>query len=86
MYRSRINEDPEPAGMNWPTLQEMQHFVGGYVEHVRCDVAGVEIHMFVNEDGLRMGLPVNEYATMLYGAAPIVGNVWVWLGPLPPDA
>ena len=85
MYRCRINEDPEPAGDRMPTLGELQHFVGGYVEHVRLDVANGEIHLFVNEDGVSIGLPVNDYVSQLYGRS-IVGNVWMWLGELPPDA
>ena len=85
MYRCRINDDPEPAGNKWPTLQEMQHFVGGYVEHVLVYAAGGEIHLFVNEDGLRIGLPRNDYVSNVYGGQ-IVGNAWMWVGELPADA
>jgi len=86
MFRVRINGEAEGAGDRWPTLKEMQHFVGGFVEHVRVLTSdGEEIHMLVNEDGLRIGLPLNRVATLLYGA-PIVGNAWIWYGPLPADA
>ena len=101
MYRIRIHCDPEPAGEEWPTLAEMQKFVGGYVEHVLCRVAGHELHMFVNEDGRRLGLPINLVATCLYlgltdpplavlraleSGQVIVGNAWLWIGQLPDDA
>jgi hypothetical protein len=85
LYRCRICDDPEPAGNKLPTLAEMQHFVGGYVEHVQVFVAGGEIHLFVNDDGRRIGLPLNDYISQLYGE-PIAGNVWMWLGELPADA
>ena len=106
LYRIRIHCDPEPAGDEWPTLKELQHFVGGYVEHVLCRVNGQELHLFINEDGRRLGLPPNVFASAVYAgqfdpvkirtaieADPstlvgltIVGNAWLWIGELPPDA
>ena len=44
------------------TLEEMQKAVGGYVEI--CLVKGGQL--VVNEDGIPLGLPVNEAATNLY--------------------
>jgi hypothetical protein len=53
-----------------PTFKELQTIVGGYAEHVRilrADLPGfVYTSMFVNEDGLRLGLPRNAPATALY--------------------
>jgi hypothetical protein len=53
-----------------PTFPEMQAMVGGYVEHVRilrADLPGFTYtSMFVNEEGLRLGLPRNARATDLY--------------------
>jgi Domain of unknown function (DUF3846) len=85
MFRIRISGDSEPAGDTFPTLAEMQYFVGGYVEQARVVRGGEEYHLFFNEDGASIGLPINREASDLYGA-PIVGNVWVWHGALPADA
>jgi hypothetical protein len=60
-----------------PSLEEAQKFVGGYVEVVSF-VAPLEsgnhvAQLLVNEEGLLMGLPVNEEASRLAGQR-IVGN------------
>lgn len=44
-------------------LDELQSIVGGYIEVVRLKG---EIYMVVNEDGIRMSLPINNRATFLY--------------------
>jgi hypothetical protein len=41
------------------TLEEMQDFVGGYIEHYKG--------FYVNEDGLRLGLPRNEAVPVFVG-------------------
>lgn len=106
MYRVPVTGDPQPFGDRMPSLVELQTWVGGYVEHVGLQVNGQECHLFVNEDGRRLGLMPNEFATGVYGAQfderelrlaigqdprtldglTIVGNAWLWHGPLPADA
>lgn len=59
------------------TLQELQLFVGGYIEMLRLGDGRV---MFLNEDGKRENLPVNYRATAmmasrLRGDDYIVGTV-----------
>lgn len=54
------------------SLGEAQRLVGGYVELVRC-ASGAAL---VNEDGLRLGLPLNAAASQLVGR-PLVGAVVV---------
>lgn len=56
-----------------PTLEEMQAVVGGYIE--RVSFKGGE--MWVNEDGLGLGLPVNVKATELAQTGAFAGNVIV---------
>jgi hypothetical protein len=103
MFRVPARGAAEPAGDVFPQIEELQEFVGGYVEHVRVTIAQYEMHLFMNEDGLRLGLPPNVVASALYAATfppqslraalrrdpqvmnglTIVGNVWLWHGPLP---
>jgi hypothetical protein len=45
-----------------PTLEELQAFVGGYVEHVELRNVG---HGWLDEDGKMKGLPINQVATNL---------------------
>lgn len=53
-----------------PTLDAMKEFVGGWIEHVAVMYEGkYPTSMIVNEDGIRLGLPVNEAATRIYWAA-----------------
>ena len=63
------------------SLAELQSFVGGYVERLRLDSGQ---HMWLNEDGKSMGLPLNVIANILAheetGIAPedyIVGDVLI---------
>lgn len=66
-----------PAGAYW-SLEEMQKFVGGYIEVVRAKDGR---WMLVNEEGRIHRLPFNQNATDLYAAGsrtnPIVGCVLV---------
>jgi hypothetical protein len=68
LWRIPATGEPEPVGDEWPQLAELQRGVGGYVEHVLCRFHGEEAHLFVNEDGHRLALPRNEFATLLYAA------------------
>lgn len=52
-----------------PSLDEMQKFVGGFIELVTVLYKGKKCHMIVNENGIAEGLPVNETATEIYYAA-----------------
>lgn len=70
-------ESVEPKNGKAFTLPEMQGFVGGYIEALR--LANGKI-MWLNEDGKRLELPRNYYATtlatgILRRGDYIVGNV-----------
>jgi hypothetical protein len=52
------------------SLDEMQKFVGGYIEFVGTPMGQTFI---VNEEGLLRGLPINMAVSALTGR-PIVGN------------
>lgn len=52
----------EPADGKKFTLKEMQDHVGGYIERVSL---GGNDEMWVNEEGLLKGLPLNQKATAL---------------------
>ena len=62
------------------TLQEMQEFVGGYIEALRLDDGRI---LWLNEDGKRLNLNYNPWADFIAhergpGIAPndhVVGNV-----------
>lgn len=56
------------------SLEELQGFVGGYIEIVRMDD---EHLMVVNEEGKVYGLPINMTASMLIMRDTIVGDVLV---------
>lgn len=56
------------------SLEELQGFVGGYIEIVRMDD---EHFMVVNEEGKVYGLPINMTASMLIMSDTIVGDVLV---------
>ena len=66
-----------------PTLEWLKEIVGGWIDIVRCDssINGFAYPMMVvNDEGLRLELPYNEFATRLYRRGdPIVGNVVVCL-------
>lgn len=65
--------DIEPANGQTFTLDELQAFVGGYIE-----VVGLRDgrYMVVNEDGHRLELRPNAYAS-LYARQVILGDVVV---------
>lgn len=74
--------DPGPKGI---TLDVLQGIVGGYIEFIRLGGTATRAQvLIINEDGLRLNLPVNETATQrVRGAHPrhrdagtiIVGDV-----------
>lgn len=59
---------------NAETLEDLQAFVGGYIERVRV---AEDKSLVVNEEGLLQGLPFNARASVLYGVhihgQPILG-------------
>lgn len=57
-----IAHEIEPAHGPAFTLQELQAFVGGYIEAVYLSDGRI---MFINEDGKREELPINAIATEL---------------------
>jgi hypothetical protein len=78
-----------PAGDS-PSLEELQEWVGGYIQMVEFD--GGKLYM--DEDGLFKQLPVNQVATeLVHAKAPglyvhpygIVGNVLLESEPIPSD-
>lgn len=61
-----------------------QRIVGGYIEAVRGQTTdGDQVVFYVNEDGIRLGLPTNHTATRLWhrlnsaAEQPLLGNVVV---------
>lgn len=56
-----------------PTLEEMQEYVGGWIEIVRVKFEGKDCDMVVNEEGKLLGLPVNHFASIV-AQQTIVGN------------
>ena len=56
-----------------PTLEEIQKAVGGYYTEAQCVVPDGKL--FVNEEGLLLGLPINEIATCYLTNGYIVGDV-----------
>lgn len=63
-------------------LSKAQEVVGGYVDIVRVEMSHVgEMSMFVNDEGLLIGLEQNALGSALYaevgGVSPIVGDVLI---------
>jgi hypothetical protein len=68
----------EPANGREFTLEEMQEYVGGYIELVTVnDLNGGRMVIVLNEEGKLDGLPYNLLATLVYGNPMdvIVGDV-----------
>lgn len=70
-------QEVHPADGKTFTLEELQHFVGGYIQMIYVGSR----EMYLNEDGKMLRLPLNERATRLAVMAGIadrdyvVGNV-----------
>lgn len=73
-----LHTNVEPSNGTDFSLEELNGFVGGYIEIVRLSKSQV---MVVNEEGKLMGLEYNPCATLLVQIAghrdTIVGNVLV---------
>jgi hypothetical protein len=59
-------EEVTPRNGKAFTLEELQQFVGGSIEHVDCPNRK---HMFINEEGKLLGLDINWKATEVSGIA-----------------
>jgi hypothetical protein len=67
-----------------PSLDKMQEWVDGFLEHVNVLFNNKHCHMYVNGDGIGFKLPFNAIAWAIYATAcatrgelashPIVGN------------
>jgi hypothetical protein len=51
------------------SLEEMQVYVGGYIEHITLADGR---HAYVNEEGKLRGLETNLLATQLYGSGDVI--------------
>lgn len=49
-----------------PSLEQMQEWVGGYIQAVPTSYEGKKRTMVVNEEGAINGLPLNPIATKIY--------------------
>lgn len=67
--------DVQPKNGTDYSLDELQGFVGGYIEIIGIDAKSI---MVVNEEGRLNNLPVNEHASFLARMS-IVGDVLVCL-------
>jgi hypothetical protein len=56
---------------NSPSLEEAQNLVGGFVQMVKSPI-NKSWQILVNEEGLLLGLPMNDEATALAGT----GHRW----------
>lgn len=71
MMYEKISSNLERTTLADGSLATLQKAVGGYVERV---VLSETLTMWVNEEGLLQGLPINMAATILAGRQ-IVGDV-----------
>lgn len=85
-----IPADPNELVLNTgikPSWQQMQDWVGGYVQATACLYEGRKAQLVVNEDGFVLGLPVNtrakKFVQDLYPGREVqdfVGNAIILLG------
>ena len=59
---------PVLVGDKWPTLEEMQAYVGGYVQEVPCQCGREKAYLFCDEDGKQKGRRPNLAATAVLHA------------------
>ena len=64
-----------PANGEYFTLEEMQGYVGGYIEFALVRGDNDTLGMVVNEEGMLLGLPLNEIASILSQQGFIFGSV-----------
>ena len=72
-------EEKIEGDINDLPLDQIQKLVGGYITIIKIPAPAAPMgyqHMICNEDGLRLKLPVNEFATALYQTGEqLVGDV-----------
>jgi hypothetical protein len=62
IYSNGIQKEIEPTNNNTFTLEEMQSYVEGYIEVIYLNSKQL---MVVNEEGIRLKLPLNKRATQI---------------------
>jgi hypothetical protein len=81
VYRADgTTENIRPENGEKFSLAELQHAVGGYIEHVRMAPGNGHAMMWINEDGKQQGLPRNAQASTLLHPSyhdEVVGNAVV---------
>lgn len=82
-----LGKEVSPANGEIFTLEELQGYVGGFIEHITMPYGAVVMnqiyyHAFVNEEGKLQSNPVNPRATLAWEAGNgrplgdvLVGNV-----------
>jgi hypothetical protein len=80
IHAIRINTDRTMMDLPefTPTLDNMQAVVGGYIEGVRCTIEG--LRMYVNEEGMIRGLPINRIASMFYPGPTFIHGDVIFVG------
>lgn len=78
MNTTKITIDGTVVGLPDQKLKTLQDAVGGYIQLIPLAFGN---NMIVNEDGLLLKLPPNNYASMIAGF-PVVGNVVIIKGRL----
>ena len=68
-------KNPNAQSVEVKTFADIQKLVGGYIQVVAHQSAGVSI--LANEDGIPMGLPRNSHFTGLVGDVVIAPKEWV---------
>lgn len=81
-YRTDNTFDVVPFGKEQDNLKFLQEAVDGYIERFTFQIDRFAYDAWVNEDGIRLGLPVNEFGTHLYEMNPrrngqIFGNILI---------
>lgn len=75
IYANGRVENVSPKNGTDFTLEELNEFVGGYIEIVYLNDGRL---MVVNEEGKLKALPINVRATALYGSVDIItGNALI---------
>jgi hypothetical protein len=85
VFRVYTDNTYELDAMEKISLAYMQKAVGGNIERVPLVTGKHAYDMWVNEDGLRLQLPINKFGTYLYRKYrgvdwPILGNIFFTRG------
>ncbi|TAN37375.1 MAG: DUF3846 domain-containing protein [Nitrospirae bacterium] len=66
MYK-KITVDGTITEAKKMTLEEMQDFIGGYIQYVPKSMKQGHFNIICNEEGLNLGLPTNKLYPMFVG-------------------